>query len=118
MSIRDPTEDGKMKFTEHELIKRGMTDDAGGSHAWASPSDYMKILQSLLWNDGKLLDRETVDHMFEPQLNGDSQEALMKNLQVPRTNRVYGALPPAVQKNWAFAGLVNCEDIEERRRAG
>ena len=75
-------------------------------------------MRSLLANDEKLLKRETVDSMFEPQLNDDSQKALMEKLQVPAVNNVYGALPTAARRNWAFAGLVNCEDIDERRRAG
>ena len=118
LSIRDTTEDGKMKFTEHELLKGGATDDMGGGGAFASPADFMKIMRSLLANDEKLLKRETVDSMFEPQLNDDSQKALMEKLQVPAVNNIYGALPTAARKNWAFAGLVNCEDIDERRRAG
>lgn len=117
LSIRD-RRDGKMKFTEHELLKGGATDDMGGGGAFASPADFMKIMRSLLANDEKLLKRETVDHMFEPLLNDDSQKALMEKLQVPAVNNVYGALPRAAQKNWAFAGLMNCEDIDERRRAG
>ena len=118
LSVRDASEDGKMKFTEHEFLKGGATDDMGGGGAFASPADYMKIMRSLLANDGQLLKPETVDHMFEPQLNGESQKALMEKLQVPAISAVYGALPPAVQKDWAFAGLVNCENIEERRQAG
>lgn len=90
----------------------------GGGGAFASPADYMKIMRSLLANDGKLLKRETVDHMFEPQLDDDGRKALMEKLQVPAANRVYGALPPTAQKNWAFAGLMNCEDIKDRRQAG
>lgn len=45
---------------------------------------------------GKLLSRETVNLMFEPQLNNDGQKAWMEKLQVPAVNSVY---VPAVQKN-------------------
>lgn len=93
-------------------------DDMGGGGAFASPADYMKIMRSLLANDGKLVKREIVDHIFEPQLDDDSRKALMEKLQVPAVNRVYGALPPTAQKNRAFAGLMNCEDIKDRRQAG
>ena len=118
LSVRDAKREGILKYTENELVKGGAIDDMGGGGAFTSPANYLKIMQSLLANDGRLLESDTVDQMFEPQLDGDSQKALMEKLEVPAINAVYGALPPLARKNWAFAGMMNCDDIQERRRAG
>ena len=90
----------------------------GGGGAFTSPASYMKIMQSLLANDGKLLRPETVDMMFDAQLNDKSKNALNEKLQIPAVNAVYGALPTGIRKDWAFAGLMNCDDIPERRHKG
>ncbi len=118
LSAKDASQGGKMIFAESDLVKEGAIDDMGGGGAFTSPASYMKIMQSLLANDGKLLKPDTVDQMFEPQLNDGSQKASMGKLQIPTVNAVYGALPPLVKKDWAFAGLVNCDDILDRRLAG
>ncbi|KAL6721044.1 hypothetical protein ACLMJK_000144 [Lecanora helva] len=118
LSIRDATDDGRMKHTENDMIKVDTTDDMGGGGAFTSPASYMKVMQSLLANDEKLLSPETVDQMFEPQLNDAGQRALMEKLQDPAMNAIYGALPAQMRKDWTFAGLMNCEDVKDRRRAG
>lgn len=118
LSIRDPEQGNKVKYAENDLTKDESIDDMGGGGAFASPASFMKILRTLLANDGKVLRPDTVDQMFEPQLNDAGQRALMEKLQIPAVNAVYGALPPEVKKNWAFAGLMNCDDIQDRRKAG
>ena len=79
----------------------------GGGGAFASPADFQKIMQSLLASDEKLLKRETVDRMFEPQLNNDSQKASMGKLQSTMASNTYGALPAVAQENWPFTCLMN-----------
>ena len=118
MSMRDPKQDNKMNYMENELTKDESIDDMGGGGAFASPADFMKILRTLLANDGKVLRPDTVDQMFKSQLNEASQKALMEKLRIRAINAIYGALPPQVEKNWTFAGLMNCDDIQDRRRAG
>ena len=52
-------------------------DDTGGGGLLTCPEDYIKVLVSLLCNDGKLLKKETVSTMvYEPQLvDGKISEA-------------------------------------------
>lgn len=45
----------------------GVKDDYGGGGGYSVVSDYMKVLRSILRNDGVLLKRKTVELMFKPQ---------------------------------------------------
>ena len=118
MSTRDPAGSRKAVWTGNETMAEEQTEDMGGGGAFASPADYMKIIHSLLINDGKLLNPETVDLMFTPQLNEVGQDALMKKLEVPMVNNILGGLPLGAQKNWGPAGLMVWEDLEGWRRKG
>ncbi|KAG9247077.1 beta-lactamase/transpeptidase-like protein [Calycina marina] len=55
-------------------------NEMGGQGCWGKPSSYMKILKSILDNDGKLLKPETVELMFTPQLApaSNAKKALQK----------------------------------------
>jgi hypothetical protein len=50
----------------------------------------MKVLHAVLKNDGTLLKRETVGDMFQPQLSGQSQVALLKVMSFPDGNTMTG----------------------------
>ena len=66
MSMRDPAGSGRAVWVENNIMAESLIDDMGGGGAFATPSDYMKIMQSLLKNNGRLLMPETVDQMFSP----------------------------------------------------
>lgn len=44
----------------------GVKNDFGGGGAYSIVSDYMKVLRSILKNDGVLLGRKMVKEMFKP----------------------------------------------------
>ncbi|KAK6387029.1 hypothetical protein LTS17_000294 [Exophiala oligosperma] len=44
------------------------TEDYGGGGAYSCATDYVKVLMSLLMDDGKLLKSETVNEFFKPQV--------------------------------------------------
>lgn len=44
----------------------GVKDDFGGGGLYSVVSDYMKVLTSILRNDGMLLGRGSVEKMFKP----------------------------------------------------
>lgn len=81
-------------------------------------ADYLKVQQSLLANDGKLLRPETVDMMFTPQLGPDSSKALNAFIQSPSVAMVPGELKPDIPVNWGLGGLLFMEDDQGRRKKG
>ncbi|OAP64211.1 hypothetical protein AYL99_00183 [Fonsecaea erecta] len=75
-------------------------DEWGGGALYITPAEYMKVLTSLLCNDGRLLRPSTVDkHVFEPELverkvGTDAHKSLLKVLATHRARRMFsGGLP-------------------------
>ena len=89
------------------------SDDAfGGMGPFSSPEELVKVLLSLLIDDGKLLRSETVVLFFESQLDGVAQRAVETVFEIPIMNRFMGALMAVeLKKNWAFGGLLLMEDL-------
>ena len=81
MTRRDPStpngNGGKLIPDTAPHILSQATEGMGGIGLYTSMASYIKILHSLLINDGKLLRPETVDKfIFEPQLSASSRESL------------------------------------------
>lgn len=117
MSIRD----GQTGALTHEMesIKStaGARDCFGGHGAYASMPSFMKILQSLLRDDGVLLKRETTGMMFEPQLTEVSREALRVMWEgEPETMLFIGEFEPQVRKDWGLGGMLVRDGTEGWRR--
>jgi hypothetical protein len=72
----------------------------------------MKVLHAVLKNDGTLLKRETVGDMFQPQLSGQSQVALLKVMSSPDGNTMTGELPEGTKRDWRLGGLSVMQDLE------
>ena len=90
-------------------------DAFGGAGLYSSMPEYMKVLRSLLDNDGKLLKSESVDEVCRPQLSEASQKSMMKVLEDPELNDALGALPLGAKKDYCLAGLLLLEDIKDGR---
>lgn len=99
----------------------GMKDAMGGEAISTSGEEYIKVLHSLLKDDGKLLKSETVELMFNPQLTGKSEQTLMQALTIPFLNdAMTGGLPLGVKCNYGVAGLLVQQDLngEKWKRNG
>ena len=117
MSQRDPVT-GKAVHRATKTWDDPLDDAFGGAGVYASMPDYMKILQSLLNDDGKLLKPETIDQMFSPQLSDASKKSLMKQLEDPEVNDMLGGLPLGSAKDWGLAGILLQENLKDWRRKG
>lgn len=84
---------------------------------FSSASDYVKVLVSLLKNDGKLLKPESVKQMFEPQL--PDAKYIHEVLADPEVNRgmTLGS-EMGKQWNWGLGGILAMEDTPGRRSKG
>ncbi|KAK1751220.1 acyltransferase LovD [Echria macrotheca] len=93
----------------------------GGEGLFASLESYMAILESLLLDDGKLLEPKMAAELFTPWLvEPEAKRALTKSVGDP--GWIVGWVPPpAEQYDWGLGGLLvnNTEgDHEQHRKKG
>ncbi|KAE9395560.1 beta-lactamase [Gymnopus androsaceus JB14] len=110
---------GKLVHSEETFFEKDPEFAFGGGGLFTSPQEYMKILHSLLTNDGKLLRPESVDEFFRPQLEDKSRQSMAEVLSKPHNN-VMNSLNPAGEKDWGLGGILLLEDgpDEYSRKAG
>jgi CubicO group peptidase (beta-lactamase class C family) len=72
MSLRDEAS-GKAVLRQR-VVQEPPTDAMGGGGIYATPAEYVRVLHTVLKNDGTLLKRKTVEDMFRPQLSGQSRQ--------------------------------------------
>ncbi|KAE9376349.1 beta-lactamase/transpeptidase-like protein [Stipitochalara longipes BDJ] len=119
MLANDP--DGKVEDTDYTWfplrIKEG--EEIGGAGLISSPADYQKLLNSITFNDGKLLKPEIVIEMCKPQMSAESQEALMKFRSVPQQAAYQAPGQPIDAKlDYGLGSIVNLEDAPTGTRKG
>jgi hypothetical protein len=91
-------------------------DEFGGGGLFGTAEDYLKLLKSLLRDDGKLLFSSSIDLLFAPCLSSSAQDALEQALSIPP----YAAImipgepilgtPGAGRWSHALGGIVALED--------
>jgi len=92
-------------------------DDYGGNGTYSCATDYIKVVTSLLLDDGKLLKSESVKELFRPQLP-DSKFLMgvlgnsgMASFLVPE-------FPNGVEWNYGLGGIVAVSGVEGRAGKG
>lgn len=108
---------GKIEWTTHRVLPDPIQDELGGVGIYSTASDYLKIMRSILANDGRLLQPETVEEMFRPQLTSDSAKALCDLVATKETSTGFG-VPQGVSVDHGLAGMLVLEDIETGRKGG
>jgi CubicO group peptidase (beta-lactamase class C family) len=93
---------------------------SGGGGLFSSPEDYNRLLLCLL-NDGvhdgtRILEKETIDAMFEPQLDAVSMDISGNYFQEDLCCDFRGLIKPT--SNWGLAGLIDSEPTDYGRKAG
>lgn len=84
---------------------------SGGGGLFSSPEDYSKLLSYLL-NDGihgnvSILEKETIDQLFEKQLEGISLDITDNYFQPNLCCDFRGLIKPS--SNWSLIGLIDTE---------
>ena len=119
MHNRDPLEsNGKAVYIGSKSWDDPIERDFGGIGLYSSAPDYLKVLQSLLADDGKLLKSASIEEMFRPQLTDESRKALNELLEDPEANASIGDLPLGVKKDYGIGGLLLMEDLPNSQRKG
>lgn len=114
------TPDGKAEADAPDLgmyLTKQPLDDYGGAGLHSSAEDYIKILRSLLMDDGVLLKPETARELFNPQLPDPKYIAeKMNNAQSAAfLAPSYGS---ELKWNHGLGGAVATEGVEGRLGAG
>lgn len=90
------------------LITKG---DFGGHGLFMTAPDYLKVLKSMLANDGEILKPDTVETMFENQLSAESQVDLEKKLVGPLGQFFRVGVEPGTKAGHGLGGLLTMQDL-------
>ncbi|MCJ1478910.1 hypothetical protein MMC13_007594 [Lambiella insularis] len=110
LSMRDPSGSGTAFYIDH-IFQKDYDDAMGGRGVFGTVPEYMKVLQSILADDGKLIKSESVDELFKPHLGKESQQSLMKLCEDPVLNFQLRGVPLGIRKNWSLGGILIEEDL-------
>ncbi|KAF2133094.1 beta-lactamase [Dothidotthia symphoricarpi CBS 119687] len=99
-------------------------DDFGGAGLFGTAEDYIKLLKSILRDDGKLLTSQTVQRMFTPSLEGNAEISLHNCLSIPNLATLMIPGEPAVGSpdagtwNHGLGGLIGLHESEDGFKPG
>ena len=118
-SLVERDRNGKLRalHPNHRFAKLpdDMYPEGGGGSCYGTANDFIKLLTSLLRNDGKLLKPATVDMMFSPQLKDPIH--LRRARVNPPLYILAGNIPPQTPVDYGFGGILNGEDIPTTGRS-
>ncbi|KAK7416864.1 hypothetical protein QQX98_004922 [Neonectria punicea] len=120
----DWAEDGKLVTSDGAAMEAlGLRNGAlhvresGGGGCFSTANNYIKMRQSMLQNDGKLLKPETVDQMFKPQLADPTH--VSRYHRGPGSNPLMGNIPQGAEIDFGFGRLINVVELGQvGRRKG
>ncbi|KAH0428807.1 beta-lactamase [Colletotrichum camelliae] len=115
MNTRD-RETGKVKLHRGRELNDGVTDCLGGQGVYGTAGDVMKVLESLLLDDGKLLRPGTTAEMFKPQLGEKAKRSLLEAMETPEW--AVGHFPVTGEYDWGLGGLLVDGERHPKRRSG
>lgn len=124
MTSRGPS--GALGPSPRPFFPENAPDDYGGGGIYSSPGDYIKVLISLLKDDGTLLKPASTALLFAPCLPPASIPVLVKNrtdgYHAYRASKmgseVEHRVEQAAELNYALGGLVTEQDWRGGRKAG
>lgn len=86
--------------------------DFGGHGLFMMGTDYIKILHSLLTNDGKLLECATVDSMFLHRLSPEATAAHQAALNSPSGTVIRMGVAPETKVGFGLGALLTLEEAQ------
>jgi CubicO group peptidase (beta-lactamase class C family) len=109
----------KVDWTDETLYDIPIADEYGGEGAIGSATEFFKILQSILEDDGKLLTSETIEEMFSPQLSEGGVKALDEYNALPfYQGGGFASVQNGTKVTWGLGGLLFLEDYFTGRKRG
>ncbi|KAG2171386.1 hypothetical protein INT43_009047 [Umbelopsis isabellina] len=103
---------GTAVFGGDAWINKSTRGDFGGHGLYLPGSDYIKVLRSVLANDGKLLKPATVDDMFQHHLSPESTVAHRAALESPMGVFFLVGVDPKTKAGHGLGGLLTLENVD------
>ena len=107
----DPEAVGRAVVGDMDMNKRGK-GDFGGHGLFMTAADYLKVLHSLLANDGKILKPATVDDMFEQHLSAEASAGHKAALDGPMGVFFRVGTAPGSKAGYGLGGHLTLQDID------
>ena len=105
--------DGKLSATGAPDMHGDTKEDFGGGGLFTCASDYVKVLTSLLLDDGKLLKPETAKELFAPSL--PANKALNEVMNGPFRAALAPGMPPdGVEFNYSLGGCLAVNGVPDQ----
>ncbi|OJJ77445.1 hypothetical protein ASPBRDRAFT_50325 [Aspergillus brasiliensis CBS 101740] len=116
ISVRDEAS-GRFTVLKQLFLTEGVTDCFGGQGIYASVEEFLKVLHSILSDDGKLLMSKSIAMMFQSHLLPASRESLQQHVKksdpessfigIFDNNRLY---------DWGLGGMLTVENEPSGRQ--
>ncbi|KAL4970923.1 serine hydrolase domain-containing protein [Aspergillus stella-maris] len=97
-------------------VNQDPVDDLGGGGIYCTPAEYLKVLVSLLKNDGKILNPKIRDTMFQPQL--EDPRHLLETAEDPELGPMVRAGVDSKDWQYGFGGTLQTRDVAGTCRKG
>jgi len=95
-------------FVDADYYHKDPEECFGGMAIYTSPESYMKVLHSLVTDDGKLIQPSTLQKCFAPQLSESAQATMMGYFKDPFISAL---IPPGLKVNHGLGGALIMEDV-------
>lgn len=110
--------DEKVIWTEERMFVPTDEDEGGGGRLTGSALDFMKVLQSIGSNDGKILQPKMVDEMFKPQLSGTALKCRQYIAKLPFLQDAFAHQPAGTEINHGLGGELVMSNKENGMKSG
>ena len=107
----------KVEWTDETIYDDPVADEYGGEGAIGSAAEYFRILQSILADDGRLLESETIEEMFEPQLSEGGVKAMDEYIALPfYQGGGFASVQNGAKVDWGLGGQLFVDDYFTGRK--
>lgn len=108
----DPDGTGRAVMGDGSDTNLRTKGDFGGHGLFMTGPDYVKVMRSLLANDGKILKPATVDDMFQHHLSPEATKAHQAALASPFGVFFRVGTEPGSKAGYGLGGLLTLEDVD------
>ncbi|KAH8694212.1 putative transesterase [Talaromyces proteolyticus] len=113
LNPQDPDALGRAVLGGGGDMNKRTNGDFGGHGLFMSGASYVKILHSLLANDGKVLKPATVDDMFQHHLSPEATARHQAELVSPQKGVFFRVgVDPETKMGYGLGGLITLEDVD------
>lgn len=112
LNPEDPDGTGKAVMGGDGAHQKTCKGHFGGHGMFIAGDDFLKVLKSLLANDGKLLKPETVDDMFKSHITPEAAASQVEAMGGPIGQAFRLGMPLGTKAGYSLCGLVTQQDLE------